>query len=165
MKADWSNPYLREIVLDWFTMSQDEKQWPNIFNRFIFLWISFDAWASNESGKMEHAMIDWVKTDSNMPEIFKQNFKAIEQTVVSLKSMGEIPNHANAAKSRKVNDVNSFSDTIEAVYLIRNNLFHGHKSPDDEKDRKYVSLAHSIVSSLMKPVVEELRNPNQVVSP
>ena len=57
----------------------------------------------------------------------------------------------------KLHDPHDFSKLLEVIYVIRNNLFHGHKSPDDRRDEKLVTLAYDILSPLLKPFVEKLR--------
>ena len=49
-----------------------------------------------------------------------------------------------------------FAQVLKVIFQIRNNLFHGHKSPDDEDDRRLVGLACSILSPLLSPFVDQL---------
>jgi len=154
MSTKWSNRYLREIVVQWFDRSQDTVNWPSIFDRFIFLWIAFDAWGSNESGQINDKMIDWVKT-SRMKVIFRVLRNDLEPLLLVLSKKGDIPNHLGR-KRVGLHDPHDFHKLMEVLYQIRNNLFHGHKSPGDNEDIEIVTLAYGILSPLMKPLVEEL---------
>jgi len=139
----------------WFERSQDAKTWPDMFDRFIFLWIAFDAWASNESGMTTHRMINWVKT-SKMKNIFKEIRGSIEAHLSNLSALGDIPNHVSG-ESVRLRDPHDFSQLLDVVYVIRNNLFHGHKSPDDQRDEELVTVAYDILSPLLRPFAEGLR--------
>src|SRR5437867_436611 len=89
MSADWSNKYLREIVVEWFERSAHSEKWPSIFDRFIFLWIAFDAWGSNESRQMNDKMIDWLKT-SQFKDVFRRIRPGIEDDLKRLSQKGDI---------------------------------------------------------------------------
>ena len=156
MCADWSNAYLREIVVKWFDRSQDSKTWPSVFDRFIFLWIAFDAWGSNESIMINDKMVDWAKT-SPMKDIFKKIRPEIESHLKGLQKKGDIPNHMVEGATIRLHDPHDFHKLMDVIYQIRNNLFHGHKSPDDKDDQEFVTLAYSILSPLLRPFVDKLR--------
>jgi hypothetical protein len=155
MPADWSNRYLREIVVKWFDRSQDHGDWKNVFDRFIFLWIAFDAWGSNESKAINDKMIDWAKT-SPLKDVFRQIRPNLEDDLRRLHEKGEIPNHMGGP-SIWLEDPHDFHRLLDVIYQIRNNLFHGHKSPDDVGDEELVTLAYRILSPIFKPSVENLR--------
>jgi len=156
MNAEWSTPrYLKGIVVKWFDRSEKRKAWPSIFDRFIFLWIAFDAWGSNESHLINENMINWVKT-SPMKDVFKKIRKEIDPYLKQLSVKGEIPNHISDNTIR-LHDPHDFHKLIEVIYQIRNNLFHGHKLPDDKDDEEFVTLAYNILSPLLQPFVDELK--------
>ena len=50
-----------------------------------------------------------------------------------------------------------FSKLMDLLYVIRNNLFHGHKSPNDEDDLRIVGDAFNVLSFLMTYVDKALR--------
>jgi len=153
-KTEWDNPqYLRGIVIKWFERSQDTAHWQNVFDRFIFLWIAFDAWGSNESHAINEKMIDWVKT-SKAQSRFKEIRDEIEPHLRRPSEI-DIPNHLSG-KAIRLHDAHDFHKLMDVIYQIRNNLFHGHKSPDDRADDEVVTLAYKIVSPLLKPYVEGL---------
>ena len=57
----------------------------------------------------------------------------------------------------RLHDPHDFHKLMDVIYQIRNNLFHGHKSPDDKDDQESVTLAYSILSPLLRPFVDKLR--------
>jgi hypothetical protein len=56
----------------------------------------------------------------------------------------------------RIIDVSSFGEVLEAIYTIRCNLFHGEKSPNDERDCALVELAFRILSRIFSVVVAKL---------
>jgi hypothetical protein len=145
---------LKEIVINWFCRSQDNT-FPSVFDRFISLWIAFEAWATNESNSVNsREIINWVKR-SPMKDIFERDNQKIKSYLNDLHKIGEIRNHRGRPK--RYDNINDFSQLIEVIYQIRNNLFHGHKSPTDKEDERIVTLAYNILSQLFKPFVDELR--------
>ena len=55
-------------------------------------------------------------------------------------------------------DPHDFARLMEVLYVIRNNLFHGHKSPTNTDDRRIVSLAYQVLSFLMVYVADAINN-------
>ena len=47
---------------------------------------------------------------------------------------------------------------VEFWYSIRNNLFHGTKDPEVERDRKLVEFGYKTLSSLMEIFVMRMRD-------
>ena len=157
MCDDWSNRYLRNIVVQWFDRSQDAKKWPSVFDRFIFLWIAFDAWSSNESGRTKSEEVTaWLKT-SRLAEVFRRNVPRIDDHLQRLSRKGDIPGHVGKKRPERLIDPHDFGQVMKVTYRIRNNLFHGHKAPDDKDDQEFVTLSHSVLSPLLQPFVDELR--------
>jgi len=154
LSNNWKNRYLRQIVVRWFKKSQDNQQGLDDFDRFIALWISFDAWGCNESGAMERSMINWV-AGSSMAQVFRKAWPQLEPDLIALKSKGPIPNYVTG-NPVTINNLRDFKEVMEAIYLIRNNLFHGHKSPDDKDDQEFVNLAYHIMSVLLEPFAKGL---------
>jgi hypothetical protein len=168
--AEWdSPPYLRALVLTWFDRSQDESQTPDIFDRFIFLWIAFDGWLSNKSladakrsGKPQtnEWLRGWIKSTPYLRDEFKEIKDKIEPNLENLVGW-EIPNRLNNERRTLVRP-DDFDTLIDVLYQIRNNLFHAHKLRDNESDEMLVTAAYTIVSFLLRPFVDELRTQPKV---
>jgi hypothetical protein len=46
--------------------------------------------------------------------------------------------------------VNTDSDVIEWLYIARNNLFHGNKVDDNERDESIITHANTIIESVIE---------------
>jgi len=155
MCADWGNKYLKDIVVEWFDKSEDASL--NYFDRFIFLWIAFDAWSSNESGETHSdGVIEWLE-NSKMEDQFRNTLPQIDAHLKALVRQGYIESHVGKREPVRLNDPQEFCQVMKVIYRVRNNLFHGHKSPNDARDLKLVTLAYAILSPLLKRFVNSLR--------
>ena len=45
----------------------------------------------------------------------------------------------------QIQDTNDWNNIVEATYCIRNNLFHGDKSPPNERDQKLVKIGYGLL--------------------
>jgi len=54
----------------------------------------------------------------------------------------------NLTKKEKITikDSNDWNNIVEALYWIRNNLFHGHKLPNNKRDQKLVEIGYNLLS-------------------
>lgn len=94
----WSTShYLREIILGWYRRSQGAVLDFTPCDKFISLWISFNAWARHVSRKeTDRRMIEWAKENNLLRQTFdslmdgKQEF---QNAVWKLKGLCPIPRH------------------------------------------------------------------------
>lgn len=145
--------FLREIVRTWFERAQSAE---DPFDRFIYLWIAFDAFATNYSEK------EWPK---QVRQNIQEDLLLIDCYASSMRGnlffqkIGELQKLCPIYDTRKrflrdprysvtINDPNNFKEAVEVIYKIRNNLFHGGKSPNAERDKRLVSLAFDILDKL-----------------
>jgi len=65
----------------------------------------------------------------------------------------------NLTKDKKIQIKNEgdWNNIIEAVYVIRNNLFHGHKQYSRERDEKLVEVGYEILSKFNDALISNLR--------
>jgi len=104
-------------------------------------------------------MIDFVKA-SPLQQHFKRGRPKIEQSLQDL-SKEKIPDYRKDPTGRariSLEDPHDFAKLMEVLYLIRNNLFHGHKSPTNDEDLRIVGLAHEVLSFLMGYVADAINS-------
>lgn len=155
--------HLRKLIVNWFRRSQGESVNEfNSFDRFVSLWISFNAWGKYESRiESDRDMIQWAKFDGDLTNRFAELFRKdseFSKDVNALKSLCPIQRHRPYRGTREVNitNINNFSEVLEAIYVIRCNFFHGSKAIDDKRDQTLVELAFKILSKLFSEKVKEL---------
>ena len=56
----------QRLIRNWFRRAQGERLLEfDIFDRFVALWIAFDAWGTSRSGRVTgRGVINWSKTHS-----------------------------------------------------------------------------------------------------
>ena len=138
------NSSIKEVIGWWILKGQRER---DLFIRFFFFYMCFDAWITAESGEdQDIRKIRWFLDNDNCLKESRNGFWDSSQTLSwlnSLKSLSPIedmrPRHRGQYK--KINDINNIEEVIHFIYQIRCNLFHGSKDPMNSRDANLVELA------------------------
>jgi hypothetical protein len=56
----------------------------------------------------------------------------------------------------RISDIANFGEVLDAIYVIRCNLIHGEKSPDDERDTNLAQRAFRTLSKAFGVIVEKI---------
>lgn len=59
----------------------------------------------------------------------------------------------NQESSGALRDINDYENAIEFIYILRNNLFHGSKGPEVERDEKLIRFAYLILSFFVENIL------------
>ncbi len=143
----------KDLVSEWF----DRYEMAD-FDRFIYLWISFNAWLARESNEnTDRDMIDWFKENYNHtfekaresnPEMCEAIDWFIENGIKNMKTKGIY----------KPASDEDFENIVEVIYQVRCNLFHGSKSRDAAIDRQAVANATTLLDGIYRPLLLADRN-------
>ena len=147
------NDQVRDIIKRWFEKSEEQS---NVFDKFISLWISFNAFYANnhlQNKECEQLCIFIDKYERLVSEtkifmnpVFKQLYNYINTDKIP---KGYIQNLRYKTEEKRKNEgssyarLDSFKDFIFVVYQIRCNLFHGGKNTENGQDIKLVSFANN----------------------
>jgi hypothetical protein len=141
-----------EIARDWRRAADhDIAAGPQSINRFLKLWIAFNA--------LYAVRFDNVSGDRNQVRRFAGWQPAVAAHERGLASDG----YREAVESIAAFGVFDFrrndllrpadsypcDEVLNAVYQVRCNLFHGHKSPTDLRDLRLVQAAGTIVAWIL----------------
>lgn len=152
-----------DLINQWFIYSTRGK---NIFTKYIFLYISFCAFLSQPAPENDRNLIERVKNASDAKEYYINlinNDPRLRRTLLEL--IGILTNQPilNSTPSRRnywngqngvISGIEDWSNLVEFWYRVRNNLFHGHKSPDLERDQKLVTFAYKTLRPFMKNFID-----------
>lgn len=152
--------YHKALIKMWFERSQTQEGYRfSMFDKLVSLWISFNALYSHTAGTfVDRDGINWIKREKDyfqprFRELLEKNreFKdhLLEMTKYS------IPHHPSGNK-KSIKNIKNFGEIIEAIYQIRNNLFHGYKRFDLPEDQELVRRAFLILTELLGPVVKRM---------
>ena len=158
----WISPvYLENLILNWVNRSQGRSMEFTAFDKFISLWIAFNAWVTYKSNSdRDIDMIEWVKKKSELPNMFKNLIESNKVFVSDLQSLkAKCPvidmRPRRKAKKKSINDIKNFNEVIDVIYQIRCNLFHGQKGADEQRDLELVDLAFRVLTEIFgRPIVE-----------
>lgn len=149
-----------ELINEWFYRSEKEKDY---FTKFIFLFISFIAFLSRRYEMIEHDCrkkndlklrndvknyyIDQINKDHSLK-------KSITDLVVYLdkEPIRNITRNSDPWDG-KLTNIYDWENLVEYWFMVRNNLFHGHKCFGFERDKKLVEFAYKTLHPLMKNFV------------
>jgi hypothetical protein len=150
------NPTHIDLILEWYERSRS-----SVFDQFIYLWISFNAWLSMIIGTEEsdRAKINWFKEQERYRNYFLEAIKVGKELYRTSDFFAK--NGVWDAKKRKrfhAKGAMDFGGIVELIYIVRCNLFHGSKNRDDIVDRTIVELSCKLLTAIYEPIVVRLRN-------
>ncbi|MGV9170793.1 MAG: hypothetical protein ACOC38_12755 [Promethearchaeia archaeon] len=138
----------RDFVSEWY----DRYELAD-FDKFIYLWISFNAYLSQRSGETSgRNMIEWFKENqkSRYLELLQKDEKlrdAVDWFV------GQGVTNMKSGDYYKPENEKDFENIVEVIYQVRCNLFHGSKSRDATIDRDIVVNATKVLDGLFRPLL------------
>ncbi len=139
----------KERAEKWYNRSIEEK---DEFVKFLLLYIALEV-----SVKLKFNSIRDVRLDHSIKEKFysKINHEYLEKLRQELdkkplKNMNPDGNHNWSGKLESIND---FNGIIEFVIRARNNLFHGDKGLDEQRDVFIAKEGTKILQPLVEAIV------------
>lgn len=150
----------RELIRRWFEKSKRQR---NAFDRFISLWISFNAfYAAEHLRESERQQLNNINNDyknffveltRSNPKYF-QDFKTYIET--KTKNAGFIQDLrfpiGQEKHKRRYANLGSLCEYLDCVYQVRCNLFHGGKNLEDGQDQEIVSRAYSSLAVFLERI-------------
>lgn len=154
--------YNKDHIKHWYKRAQEEESYTN---KFISLWISFNAFYNSSEAKCkivgikeackrsegELAIIEksceTFKDFKKLTSSPESCFKCFQQYILDKPdNPGFIQNmrhelSCKKSRGKEYSDVSCLSQYLRVVYQIRCNLFHGNKINDIEQDKVLIELA------------------------
>jgi hypothetical protein len=153
-----------DLIKQWFERAQKEEEY---FTKFIFLYISFIAFLTQRyNGRNDRGKIESLKKELEAREFYLKLLakeEGLRKLLIEL--IGELnrkpivnvtrgPDQWWQGTDGELRDEKDWENLVEYWYRVRNNLFHGHKAPGFERDRKLVTYAYKTLYPLMKNFVD-----------
>lgn len=152
-----SKNYWKKIN-DWHTKAKLEE---DIFIKFILEYISFIAFLNmkNSTINNDRMLIEKLKNSKNIKQKY---FTIIDKRIIKeLKKELEFHPIKNVTRPNdkrwdgRLTSLNDFSNIIEFIYRARNNLFHGQKRLNFERDSQIVQYGYKLLNPLMEIIIEQ----------
>jgi hypothetical protein len=115
----------------------------DVFSKFIYYWVAFNCWLFSKTNTMhDRVALNQIKLDEHLCSRYK--IIALKNTVLvtEFKKVTPINNNRKKDKNSLIINHLNFGEVVEAIYEVRNNLFHGTKS--DRKDRDILVLKSAV---------------------
>lgn len=151
-------PDYGQLIFSWYKKSTEE----DYFSKFIFLYLAFDASLRKRffiNSRNDREAIDSLKGKEKIKLIYFEEMKKDRELEATFEALIRELNREplkNTSRNNgeiteiKITNKEDWKNLIEFIYIIRNNLFHGEKSPEEFRDWNMVYYAYK----LLKPLVE-----------
>jgi hypothetical protein len=153
------------LIIQWFERSKSER---DIFTKFIFLYISFTAFLTRKHPRMnDRETINNLKYDEDASSLYmlliryNPELQATIQKLVSELRKQPIQNDTRGnyrnywcGTDGVIQDETDWKNLVEYWYRVRNNLFHGRKAPEFQRDIVLVTYAYQTLAPLMEKFIK-----------
>jgi len=126
------------------------KSYEDYFIKFALEYFVFNAllritYFPNRDGVRDRALINRLKQDTECKNYVLKNRK---EWINEFKEELDRKPLKNLTRNRnlRLESLEDWNNLVEGVYWIRNNLFHGYKSPGDERDQRLVKIGYHLLS-------------------
>ncbi len=156
--------YYDDLIIQWFNRANSEEE---IFTKYIFLYITFTAFITQTREKLsDRDRVNVLKFSTEAKAYYlalTDSDNDLKKTIVALvaeldgepiKNVTRDDDPHWRGEDGKFSDKNDWENIVEFWYRIRNNLFHGHKSPEFDRDKKLVNYAYLTLLPLMKNFID-----------
>ncbi len=134
---------VRDLVKGWYY--KRAKSESDLTSKFVFLWFCFNAALAFESDlDRDHEMLKWLKASDPSDSLLHRAYdkamgsSSFQNNVEALAKLCPIVSMRYPSKRADIQSPDDFPNIVEAIYLVRCNLFHGSKSPSDVRDQKLI---------------------------
>jgi hypothetical protein len=149
----------KDLVLKWYYRGQLDY-----FDIYINLFISYNAWFKKVTELSEdRAAIERLKTRTGIwDEYLAGNaMHGLDEPFAEIAAITQAEPLKNLTGGNRhwdgiVKNDSDWQGLIEYWYRIRCNLFHGTKSPEDDREVKLVKLAHESLNVFMSEIVSRM---------
>jgi hypothetical protein len=148
------------FIREWLKRSERAEVPIDDADRFISLWIAFNAWLKKEYGEntTDKKMVERAKGNTVLKEIFRKLSASDRDFTTNLSKLMRyivIDMRDPSNKQREKRCTGDYKSFLDTVYQIRCNLFHGRKNFEENKiDRELITLALKLLRLLFKEFIE-----------
>ncbi|MBA7504855.1 hypothetical protein ES706_03513 [subsurface metagenome] len=170
MVVDSNLPDDEKMFIKTWLYRASERKWIDKADRFISLWISFNAWLKSKYGHLEsrhggkiceYELVEKAGHNKKLKSIFngikKEERYRKKLSRIELFAIKNMRDPQDKSKYKRVEPgEKEFSSLMDAIYQIRCNLFHGRKNVSEKEgeDWELVCLAHDLLSPIFNSYVK-----------
>ena len=149
------------VIEEWRSAAEKENSYFAQYALEFFAFNSLLRLNFGDGGEQERTLIERCKGffSCNNWQMNDETKKAIQE-LIKITNERQLKN-LTRNKKIKIKNEKDWRNIIEDVYVIRNNLFHGHKQYSRERDNKLVRVGYPILKWLNEILIENLRSKYQ----
>jgi len=142
---------IKNLIKVWHEKARRER---DVFSRFVFLWICFNAWLDFRSGKeRDREMIEYLKEQKrDLPALdlissFNYAFESKDTCKIlhGIVSLSPIKDSRGKFPDVNITNTEDIPNIVEAIYRVRCNFFHGRKEAKNPRDEQLVTVCARIL--------------------
>lgn len=141
----------KQRAMEWYTRALSEK---DEFVRFILLYISFEVSIKERFNKIRDIKKDNKIRNIVLRSIPSEQLSKLKEKLESKPLINMNPD-GDQRWSGKLNSIDDFDGIIEFIIRARNNLFHGNKGLDIQRDSFIVRWGSALLEPLVGAVLNE----------
>ena len=138
------NKEYRERAIKWFKRGKKEN---DIFVKFILYYISFEVLTKIRN------LDKYTLNEDIEEEFFSIADSKILEDLKSILDERPLINMLEPSREVRLNDIHDFPNILRFINYGRNNLFHGDKSLDIERDKIIVNYGCQILEKLINSII------------
>ncbi len=141
----------KQRAKEWYKRALNEN---DVFVKFILFYISLEV--ITKLGRFTR--IRDIKSNSDVKNFFFNQISSEEiselKEKLDKKPLENMNPNGDNRWSGKLNSTSDFESIIEFIIRARNNLFHGDKGPDEERDLFIVSWGNILIEPIVGELIE-----------
>lgn len=151
------------LIFSWYKKAIGE----DYFSKFVFMYLAFISFLRKKKFPQynkDRQAIDALKKDGEVKNNFYEWYVKVDRQMQVrieglIKELKKLPLKNETDGQEKlvvINSIDDWDNIIEFIYIIRNNLFHGEKSPDSFRDYVMVQYAYELINPIVSIFIREL---------
>lgn len=140
----------KQLSRKWYERGLTEE---DIFVKFLLFYIALEANIKSRFNRIREIEEETQIKNSFYKKAHIEDLKKLKQEL-DIRPLKNMDLDGDQRWNGKLTDLEDFSGVIEFIIRTRNNMFHGDKSPDDDRDERIVKSGICV----LQPLVEVLIN-------
>ena len=150
-----------QLIHLWYWKATTE----DYFSKFIFLYLAFDATLRKKYFVNSMTDRDGITSLKNALQVKREYLKVIKLEGTVLDELNSLIRELNKSPLKNISrnngkieeitikNIDDWDNIIEFIYVVRNNLFHGEKSPESFRDIIMVKFAYILLKQLVELLI------------
>lgn len=137
---------VKALNTSWISKGDAAK---NVFDRFIYYWIAFNAFYSYKTGESRDRMaVTIIGADGYLINLYQAMLQKDNSPLDRLRNLQPAVLNRNEIRLEITNG--NLDEVLNVLYEVRCNLFHGDKGESIERDQQVIEASTPMLEALVK---------------